>query len=95
MNKKYDLVFNENFTEDISNLVFSGQLPEYLGEKLIKHYQLQTAQKPLSQQQLNSLFKISQNYSKISEESGFSKAILLLFIIILGIERWVALKKNA
>lgn len=93
--KKYDFTFNENFTEDISNLVFSGQLPEYLGEKLIKHYQLKIAQKPLSQQQLNSLFKISQNHSKISEESVFSKAILLLFIIILGIERWVALKKNA
>lgn len=93
--KKYDFTFNENFTEDISSLVFSGQLPEYLGEKLINHYQLKSAQKPLSQQQLNSLFKISQNHSKISEESGFSKTILLLFIIILGIERWIALKKNA
>ena len=93
--KKYDFVFDENFTEDISNLVFSGQLPEYLGEILIKHYQLKTIQKPLSQQQLSSLFKISQNHSKISEESGFSKIILLLFIIILGIERWMALKKNA
>lgn len=93
--KKYDFVFNENFAEDVSNLVFSGQLPEYIGEILIKHYQLKTAQKPLSQQQLNSLFKVSQHHSKISEESGFSKAILLLFIIILGIERWMALKKNA
>lgn len=93
--KKYDFIFNENFAEEVSNLVFSGQLPEYLGEILIKHYQLKTVQKPLSQQQLNSLFKISQNHSKISEESVFSKAILLLFIIILGTERWVALKKNA
>lgn len=80
---------------DASERFFSGQLPEYLGEKLIKHYQLNTTQKPLSQKQLNSLFKISQHHSKISEESGFSKAILLLFIIILGIERWIALKKNA
>ncbi len=102
LGKKYDLalrslseVEGQEGWEGLSNLVFSGQLPEYLGEKLIKHYQLQTAQKPLSQQQLNSLFKISQNHSKISEESRFSKAILLLFITILGIERWVALKKNA
>ncbi|WP_435352519.1 BatA domain-containing protein [Emticicia sp. SJ17W-69] len=95
LGKKYDFNFNENFAEEVSTLVFSGQLPEYLGEKLIKHYQLKTVQKPLSQQQLNSLFKISQHHSKLSEESGFSKVILLIFIIILGIERWVALKKNA
>ena len=93
--KEYDFVFNENFAKEVSNLVFSGQLPEYLGEIMIKHYQLKTAQNPLSQQQLNLLFKISQNHAKVSEEGGFSKAILLFFIIILGIERWIALKKNA
>ena len=93
--KKYDFIFKENFTEEISNVVFSGQFPEYLGEMLIKNYQLKIAQNPLSQQQLNSLFKISQNHAKISEENGFSKALLLLFIIILGFERWIAIKKNA
>ncbi len=95
LGKKYDFVFNNDFAEDVSNLVFSGQLPEYLGEILIKHYQLKTNLKSLSPQQLNSLFKISQNHSKISQEGWFSKVILLLFIIILGIERSVALKKNA
>jgi hypothetical protein len=98
--KKYDLVISFSSWrggggDRCFGEVINGQLPEYLGEILIKHYQLKATQKPLSLQQLNSLFKISQNHSKVSKESSFSKVILLFFIIILGVERWVALRKNA
>lgn len=76
-----------------SERVFNGELPEWLGEILVKHYQLNPTTKILSNQQLHSLFKYA-GYSKTPEESVFSKLILLGFIIILGIERYIAIRKN-
>jgi hypothetical protein len=77
-----------------SELVFNGELPEWLGEILIKHYQLNPASYPLSQQQLNGLFKYAR-HNQAPEESEFSKILLLVFIAILGIERYIAIRKNA
>ncbi|MBA4852734.1 BatA domain-containing protein [Emticicia sp. BO119] len=77
-----------------SELVFNGELPEWLGEILVQHYQLNPVSYSLSQQQLNSLFRYA-GHGHIQEESEFSKIILLTFIIILGIERYIAIRKNA
>ncbi|RFS14247.1 BatA domain-containing protein [Emticicia sp. C21] len=77
-----------------SEFVFNGELPEWLGEVMIKHYQLNPASYALSQQQLNGLFKYAR-HSQAPEESEFSKLILFAFIIILGIERTIAIRKNA
>lgn len=77
-----------------SELVFNGELPEWLGEVLIKHYGLNPRTLALSNQQLHSLFKYARQ-SKAPEESEFSKVLLLIFIVILGTERYIAIRKKA
>ncbi len=77
-----------------SELVFNGNLPEFLGEQFIKHFSLQNYNQPLSKKQIDALFKV-QEYPKQATNSWFSKGILLIFILLLGIERWLAILKNA
>ena len=77
-----------------SAAVFNGEFPEWLGEILVKHYQLNPVQAVLSHQQLQGLFT-NTGSNKASEESEFSRILLLVFIIILGIERYLAISKNA
>lgn len=77
-----------------SELVFNGNLPEFLGEKMIKHFGLQNQSQPLSKKQIDALFKI-QAYPKQAVNAWFSKGILLIFILLLGIERWLSIHKNA
>lgn len=77
-----------------SELVFNGNLPEFLGEQFIKHFSLQNYNQPLSKKQINALFKV-QEYPKQVANTWFLKCILLLFILLLSIERWLAIHKNA
>lgn len=77
-----------------SELVFNGNLPEFLGEQFIKHFGLQISNQPLSKKQIYALFKV-QEYPKQAANAWFSKGILLIFILLLGIERWLAIHKNA
>jgi hypothetical protein len=83
----------------IKEKVSNGQLPEYLGELLVQQFELNPKRTPLSQQQLLSLFKTQtgdlRNHTVVGEEAWFPKSILLFFVIILGIERWLSIKKNA
>jgi hypothetical protein len=77
-----------------SELVFNGNLPEFLGEQFIKHFGLQNSNQPMSKKQIDALFKVLE-YPKQAANAWFLKGILLLFIILLGIERWMAIHKNA
>ncbi|MDZ7933603.1 MAG: BatA domain-containing protein [Emticicia sp.] len=77
-----------------SELVFNGNLPEFLGEQFIKHFGLQNQNQPLSKKQIDALFKI-QEYPKQASNAWFSKSILLFFILLLAAERWLAIHKNA
>ncbi|MCP1381995.1 BatA domain-containing protein [Runella salmonicolor] len=80
-------------------MLTNGRLPEWLGEVLVSHFQLNPVSKTLSNQQLNALFKTldTKNQYAVNQTKGvqFSKWIFLFFIIILGIERWLAIQKNA
>ncbi len=99
------LFSNEKTVQNITRrryspeIVANGQLPEWLGEQLVNGYQLNVPQKPLSNQQLNALFKTPQEASQLqkntNEETWFSKSVLLFFVIVVGIERWLAIRKNA
>lgn len=73
--------------------VFNGQLPEFLGNKIIDFYNLQ-ADKALANNELNNLFQV-QKYPQKSSNEWFSKSLLLIFILLLGLERWLAITKNA
>lgn len=77
-----------------SEIVFNGNLPEFLGEAFIKHFNLQPNKNSLSNQQTNSLFKVQTSTMKASNQ-WFLKAILLIFILLLSAERWLAIHKNA
>ena len=85
---------NETLTPQLSERVESGQLPEWLGEQLINYYGLETIQQPLSQQGLKTLF-VTSTKPTTQQQAGLNNALLLAFIVLLVLERWLALTKNA
>lgn len=82
-----------------SDLVESGQLPEWLGDRLTDHFGLAPTPKSLSQQQLNALFvsttRVSGKPSDEASSAAVHGVLLLAFVLLAGFERWLALTKNA
>jgi hypothetical protein len=75
-----------------SEMVRSGRLPEWLGQKILEHEALDAARKPLSGKQLSALF------IKAGEASGASwerlqKWLFAAFVALLLLERGISLKK--
>lgn len=85
---------NEALTPQTSDRVASGQLPEWLGEQILRHYGLTTNTKSLSKQELNALF-VSTDTPPKEQHAGIQQALLLLLIGLLILERWLALTQNA
>ncbi|MCF2518883.1 BatA domain-containing protein [Dyadobacter sp. CY351] len=73
-----------------SAMVQNGQLPEWLGEMLITHYQLDKNLRPLSQRQLESAFG-SVEPLKEQHSDGLYQWLLLLFVLVVMLERWISL----
>lgn len=84
----------ETLTPQTSDLVAGGQLPEWLGEQLIRHYGLTTNQLPLSQPVLNALF-VPTTARTVTPQAGLQNALMLLFVVLLILERGLSLTKNA
>jgi hypothetical protein len=76
-----------------SELVESGRLPEWLGDLLVKQLGLQTGQPPLSKSQLNALFE-KVNASRMQEQAALRPWLLLVLIVLMAAERWLALRKT-
>lgn len=85
---------NEPLTPQRSERVENGQLPEWLGEQLIRHYDLPVNRSPLSKAELRALF-VPTRPRDTRQQAGVQNALLLLFVVILLIERGLALTKNA
>ena len=85
---------NEPLRPQTSERVVNGQLPEWLGEQLLRHYGLETTAKPLSRQELNALF-IPSTKRTAESQAGIQNGLLLLFLGLTLLERWLALTKNA
>ncbi|WP_020607625.1 BatA domain-containing protein [Spirosoma spitsbergense] len=85
---------NETLTPQTSDRVAGGQLPEWLGLQILRHYGLETNTKPLSKQALNALFVPTDTPPK-EQHAGIQQVLLLLLIGLLILERWLALTKNA
>jgi len=85
---------NETLTPQTSERVASGQLPEWLGGYLLRHYGLITDRQPLSQQALQSLF-VTANTPEAVQNAGLQQVLTLLLVILLIAERGMALTKNA
>ena len=92
----YDNVLftNEALTPQASERVASGLLPEWLGEQLLRHYGLPENRQPLSQRALRSLF-VTASTSDAVQTAGLQQLLTLLFVMIVFVERWLALAKNA
>jgi len=84
----------ETLTPQTSERVANGQLPEWLGEQLVRHYGLAERQFPLSQRALNALFVPTRKTTE-TQQAGLQNALTLLFVVLLVIERWLSLTKNA
>ncbi|GAB3557018.1 BatA domain-containing protein [Spirosoma fluminis] len=85
---------NETLTPQTSERVASGQLPEWLGQQFIQQYVLNPTHQPLSQSALNALF-IPSPKRNVTQQAGIQQALLLLLTVLLVLERWLALTKNA
>ena len=81
-------------TPQTSDLAATGQLPEWLGTQLVQRYGLTTPAKPLRQRELNTLF-VSTTKPATEHQAGIQQALLLLFVGLIILERWLALTKNA
>ncbi|GAB3805821.1 hypothetical protein GCM10028819_39860 [Spirosoma humi] len=88
------LFTNESLTPQTSERVATGQLPEWLGSQLMRHYGLVSTHQPLRQPDIKSLF-ISSAKPTTAQQAGVQDALLLFFIVLLLVERWLALTKNA
>lgn len=73
--------------------VFNGQLPEFLGNKIIDFYNLQV-DKTLTNNELSKVFQV-QKYPQKSSNELFLKSLLLIFVLLVSLERWLAITKNA
>ena len=85
---------NETLTPQTSERVKTGQLPEWLGEQFLKQYGLNATKKSLSQQDLKALF-VTSTKRNVQQQAGLQNVLLLAFVVLLGLERWLALTKNA
>jgi hypothetical protein len=76
-----------------SDIVRNGQLPEWLGGLLIDHFDLAVNKHPLSQRQFYANFELVK--PDRSKDSGpLRQWIMLSFIVLLMLERWIALRTN-
>ncbi|AUD01606.1 BatA domain-containing protein [Spirosoma pollinicola] len=85
---------NDVLTPQTSERVETGQLPEWLGEQLLRYYGLKINSQPLGQQAIKSLFIPSTKPTRV-QHASLQHALLLLFIVLVVVERWLALTKNA
>ncbi|ADB37372.1 BatA domain-containing protein [Spirosoma linguale] len=85
---------NESLTPQTSDRAATGQLPEWLGLQLLHHYELGLTNASLSNRDLQSLF-VPTNKPTTEQQAGIQHGLLLLFVCLLAVERWIALTKNA
>lgn len=84
----------ESLTTQDADQVLSGQLPEWLGERLVQHLGLNPAAKPLTKQELSRLF-VPYTPKEGKEQEQAQRYFVVVLIGLIGLERWLALRKNA
>lgn len=74
-----------------AELVTTGQFPEWLGEQALQQLGLWPKEKPLSQAQLNSLFRMS-SLAKQDGVAALRTLLLGLLLVLVILERWIAFR---
>ena len=87
------IILDDSLRIQTSEMVNSGQLPEYLGDLLIDHFNLDELKGVLSTQQLEAIF-VHAKPLEGNVEGNLRPWLLVIFLIILILERWLALKKT-
>ncbi len=87
------LFTQERLTPQSSERVATGQLPAWLGEHFIRFIGGSPGLQPLTQSELTRLFVVTPLPNRW-QQAGLQNGLLLLFIGLLCLERWLALTKN-
>jgi hypothetical protein len=86
------------FTPGTSERVSDGKLPEWLGELLVRQLGLAAPAPPppLTRQELAGLFVTADRQSTLSApmDHSLSDVLVLVLLVLVGAERWMALRKN-
>ncbi|MFN3852369.1 MAG: BatA domain-containing protein [Spirosomataceae bacterium] len=87
--KKYDLVFDaKSFESD------SRSEAEIVTETIVKKFNLNPDNQPLSNQQLSALFKTEKQFRNHAQ-TWLNDSLFAVFLLVLGIERWLSVRRNA
>ncbi|MGA0559969.1 BatA domain-containing protein [Larkinella sp. VNQ87] len=84
----------ESLSPQTGELARTGQLPEWLADILIRHFKLNPDGEPLRPDELKTVFVPTARPEKKQPES-VRTGLLAVFVVLVGVERWMALKKNA
>ena len=86
--------FPEPFTPQNSSLVASGQLPEWLGQQLLAHWGIRGDARPMGTLELKTLFRPT-TLPAGSQAAAAQPIFFVLFLVLLILERSIALIRNA
>ncbi|MCY7357676.1 MAG: BatA domain-containing protein [Rudanella sp.] len=87
----------DTLTPQTSERVENGQLPEWLGYQLLDFYKRNPTSPALTQQEMDGLF-VRTNAMNTAQTVSISRIreqnwLLLALLVVIGIERWLALRK--
>lgn len=87
----------DTLTAQTSELVANGRLPEWLGNQLLAFYKRNPAPNSLTQQELTGIFR-RENAMNTASTVSLTRTkeqnwLLLAFLVMIGLERWLALRK--
>ncbi|MFD1144239.1 BatA domain-containing protein [Larkinella insperata] len=84
----------EPLTPQTAELVKAGRLPEWLGELFMRHFRLNPNPYPLSRKEVDRLF-VATAKPAADQPEKIRNGLFLVFVLLVGGERWIALRKNA
>ncbi len=89
------VVFRKSILPSDYPFVFEGKLPEFLLEKILNHFEMNDfgAEKSISNSELKGLFA-TETLSGRFNQAWITDVLLLLFIVVLSLERWLSIQKN-
>ena len=84
----------EPLTPQTSPMVANGQLPEWLGQRILGHIGLKGDTAPMTQAELSTLFKPMKPTSGESS-ANTQRIFFIVLLVLIGVERAIALTRNA
>ncbi len=86
--------FPERITPQASSLVADGQLPEWLGQRLLDHWGIAGDAAPMSAAEWRTLFRPTTRRAENSS-AATQQIIFILLLVLVTLERSLALTRNA